>query len=54
MDAKTYNKASTLMAKALQTAKRLEKENPTKYKGLIRKVWKDKITIDYVGVMYHT
>ena len=54
MDAKTYNKASSLMADALKTAKRLEKENPTKYKGLIRKVWKDKISIDYVGVMYHT
>ena len=54
MDTKTYNKASSLMAEALRTAKKLEKENPTKYKGLVRKVWKDKIAIDFVGVMNYT
>ena len=52
LDAKTYNKAAKAMADALAKAKKLEAENPKLHKGLVKKVWRDKISIDYVGVMY--
>jgi len=50
LDVDTLNKASDLMRQALEKAKELEKADPVKYKGLVRKVWKDKLPIDYVGV----
>ena len=53
MDVKTYNKAASYMKKALAKAKELEKTDPVKYKGLVRKVWRDKLPIDFVGVMYN-
>lgn len=51
LDAKTYNKAAELMEKALKKAEKLAKKDPAKYAGLLRKIRREKISIDYVGVV---
>ena len=52
MDIHTYNKAATLMQKALDTAKDLEEAGKALH-SLLRKVWLDRLPIDYVGTMYN-
>ena len=46
LDVRNFDKCLGLMQSALKTAKRLEAENPTKYKGLTEKIERVKISID--------
>ena len=38
------------MHNAYELAQKLEKQNPQKYKNLTRKVWRDKLPLDYIAV----
>ena len=50
LDAKTYAILSESLHNAYELAKKLEKENPQKYKNLSRKIWRDKLPLDYIAL----
>ena len=53
MDAKTFNKASALIKKANQTAVRLEKADPKKYAGLVKKVKRESLSFNHTTLVYY-
>ena len=48
LDVESLNEATRLQKKALETAERLERENPDAYKGLVAKVRREQIPLDIV------
>lgn len=53
LDSESFTRARALMERALETAKKLEAENPEKYCGLTGKVAREKIPIDYAAVVFY-
>ena len=50
LNAKTYAELTDCMQNAYELAQKLEKENPQKYKNLSKKIWRDKLPLDYITI----